>query len=452
MEQDSGLPTRLFATDRNPINRINVYSRLDLLTHLHHTLKRTPAFEFIRASCFGPLFDLPALRCPISCKLIHALLTRQLVTKKEFGTVTRLPCGEYPQNYDPDYQPTTPKNPGDYWRELIGDDPKTTLADIAALLRNEPDMPTGRKIRLALLIIVDGVLIANSQGSTINEASVELFRQQMPQATFKLQGFPLALQLVAFRACPLLPSKLPKDSDHPTLLEWTTVPFSKGNALSHSDVIEIEFSDALVVHPLIPVDQPHTEGWGDWDDEVKDKKVDHLELLVKQGHVFHKSNWHGGDSTEALTTHNPTISKREHQKHILNRRTKMSSPPGPYSLRSRQVTPKKPPNRKQKRIHDYLKPLPRDLQSQVNILSKQESPAFHPQLTLVDQYRSESHEDVPTYPIHTELDNLMDVDEIDPQVQTPFVRNMVQVQSTYSATCGTLVALSITASTATPAY
>ncbi|ESQ30772.1 hypothetical protein EUTSA_v10012358mg, partial [Eutrema salsugineum] len=133
------------------------------------------------------------------------------------------------------------------------------------------------------------------KGSTINEASVELFRQQMPQATFKLQGFPLALQLVAFRACPLLPSKLPKDSDHPTLLEWTTVPFSKGNALSHSDVIEIEFSDAL---------------------------------------------------------------------------------------------------------------------------------------TLVDQYRSESHEDVPTYPIHTELDNLMDVDEIDPQEHHSSIQHKAILKTT----------------------
>ncbi|XP_024009469.1 uncharacterized protein LOC112084551 [Eutrema salsugineum] len=404
---------------------------------------------------------------------------------KEFGTVTGLPCGEYPPNYDPDYQPPTPKNPGDYWRDLIGDDPKTMLADFAELLRKEPDMLTGRKIHLALLIIVDGVLIANSpvhkpswnyvrmledldallrfpwgresfyrticcmrpakKGSTINEASVELFCQQMRQATFRLQGFPLALQLVVFRACPLLPSKLPKDSDHPTLLEWTTVTFSKGNALSHSDVIEIEFSDALVVHPLIPVDQPDTEGWGDWDDEVRDKNIDHLELLVNQGHAFQKSNWHGGDSAEQLTTHNPTVPKREHQKHILNRRTKTSSPPCPYSLRPRKVTPKKKSTRTQKQIHDYLKPLPRDLHSQVNILAKQvetltarvqkleakntfrnhsglnhfsrmgESAAFQPGLNLVDQYRSLSHEDVPTYPYHTGRDNLMDVDEIDPQ-------------------------------------
>ncbi|XP_024011379.1 uncharacterized protein LOC112086639 [Eutrema salsugineum] len=287
MEPDLGLPTCLFATDRNPINRINVYSRPDLLTHLHHTLKRTPEFEFIRASCFGPLFDLPAHRCPISCKLIHALLTRQLITKKkyelwivfggqpfhfglkEFSTVTSLPCGEYPPKYDPDYQPPTPKNPGDYWRDLIGDDPKNTLADIAELS------------------------------------------------------------------------------------------------------VKSQICLRLVVHLLIAVDQPDTEGWGDWDDEVRDKKVDHLELLVKQGHAFQRSNWHGGDSAEQLTTHNPTVPKREHQKHILNRRTKTPSSPCPYSLRPRQVTPKKKSTRKQKQIHDYLKPLPRDLHSQVNILSKQ---------------------------------------------------------------------------------
>ncbi|XP_024006892.1 uncharacterized protein LOC112083397 [Eutrema salsugineum] len=298
---DHRLPSRLFATDRFPINRINVYSKPDTLTFVHDVLRGTEEFETILNSPFGRLFQLPAVRCPISCKLIHALLTRQLVTKKkyeiwiafggqpfrfglrEFGHITGLSCAEFPEEYHPDYNAPNEVVPDAYWRELIGDDPKTTLADIGHLLKTQNDMPSSRRIRLALLLIVDGVLVANTQVHKPTPKYVRMledldgflsfpwgresflktiacmrpalkvpgkvddpvggFRQLLRQSTFRMQGFPLVLQLLAFEAVPALLLKLPNSNDHTTLLQWPHVKLRKNDSLSIRDVLDVEFGD-----------------------------------------------------------------------------------------------------------------------------------------------------------------------------------------------------------------
>ncbi|CAN7097156.1 unnamed protein product [Brassica rapa subsp. narinosa] len=76
---DLRLPPRLFATDRFPTKRLNIYSSPDLLPFIRNVLRGTREFETIRRSCFGKLFDLPARQCHVSCKLIYSFLTRQLV-------------------------------------------------------------------------------------------------------------------------------------------------------------------------------------------------------------------------------------------------------------------------------------------------------------------------------------------------------------------------------------
>lgn len=77
--EDTRLPPRLFASDRFPTKGLNIYSSPDLLPFIRNVLRDTPEFETIRGSCFGKLFDLPARQCPVSCKLIHSFLTRQLL-------------------------------------------------------------------------------------------------------------------------------------------------------------------------------------------------------------------------------------------------------------------------------------------------------------------------------------------------------------------------------------
>ncbi|KAF3543133.1 hypothetical protein DY000_02007805 [Brassica cretica] len=119
---DTCLPERLFATDRFPRNRLNIYSRSNILAFVRHVLRDSPAFAKIRKSSFGKLFDLPTRQCPVSCKLIHSLLSRQLrcnqehtlwsvfgkdplrFSLEEFGTITGLNCRSFPDGYEaPDH-------------------------------------------------------------------------------------------------------------------------------------------------------------------------------------------------------------------------------------------------------------------------------------------------------------------------------------------------------------
>jgi len=78
------LPPRLFATDCYPDARLNIFSRFDILTLICDVLKGTKEMETILGSCFLSLFSLRVSECPIFCKLVHALLCRQLVTKQKY--------------------------------------------------------------------------------------------------------------------------------------------------------------------------------------------------------------------------------------------------------------------------------------------------------------------------------------------------------------------------------
>ncbi|KAF8113485.1 hypothetical protein N665_0049s0001 [Sinapis alba] len=195
--------------------------------------------------------------CPVSCKLIHGLLSRQLISKteytlwsvfgnnpirfslEEFWSITGLNCGEFPAGYDPpdhnskDANKQKDAHNNSFWR-----------------------------IRLALIIIVDGVLIASQQVHRPTLRYVKMLEnvddflefpwgresfirtvrcmkppmfdkgkhahdpvgmlvQKLKQETFRLTRFPLALQLLAFRAIPMLQSKIPAPFHENTILDLT---------------------------------------------------------------------------------------------------------------------------------------------------------------------------------------------------------------------------------------
>lgn len=89
-------------------------------------------------------------------QLLHFLLS-------EFATITGLLCTEFPEGYDPYYQPPVKSRPSHFWKKVIGPSKKATLADISGMLENSMDMPSWRKLALALILIVDGVLIVTHQ-------------------------------------------------------------------------------------------------------------------------------------------------------------------------------------------------------------------------------------------------------------------------------------------------
>lgn len=51
--------------------------------------------------------------------------------------------------------------------------------------------------------------------------------------------------------------------------------------------------------PFCHVD-PLEERWGEWDDEVKDKKVAYMVAQIMNGHIFTKAEWPGGDNVFPL--------------------------------------------------------------------------------------------------------------------------------------------------------
>ncbi|KAG5388437.1 hypothetical protein IGI04_029978 [Brassica rapa subsp. trilocularis] len=155
-----GSPTckRLFATDRFPVRRLNIYSKPDLLAFVHDVLRGTSEFQTIRDSCFGKLFDLPARQCPVSCKLIHSLLSRQLLVDdphtqwtafsgqplrfglQEFGTITGLPCGAFPVGHLPPKNKRNQASKDKIWKKLIA--PRSSFTIMELEEDHLPDHPS----------------------------------------------------------------------------------------------------------------------------------------------------------------------------------------------------------------------------------------------------------------------------------------------------------------------
>ncbi|KAJ4904567.1 Uncharacterized protein Rs2_18518 [Raphanus sativus] len=152
------LPERLFATDRFPSERTNIYySTSDFLLRVRDALKGSPEMLVLLSSCFGGLFNIPA-RNLYAGWVVHSMMTRQVVTKKkyemwhvfagkpfrfsliEFGEVTGLPCGEFEDGYTIEYQlPETDENYM-YWEELIGNNRDVLVEDLLASYRTSPHL------------------------------------------------------------------------------------------------------------------------------------------------------------------------------------------------------------------------------------------------------------------------------------------------------------------------
>lgn len=175
----------------------------------------------------------------------------------EFASVTGLPCGDFSEDYDPDYEPKIPKEADDYWLQKIGKTRLSSLCDISLCL---PKSSGDIQLRIALLLIIDGVLIASLQnarptykyvqmledvdsflkfpwgresfhktikslipprtvGSNL-ETDLAAFRGHLQRRSFRLRGFPLALQLLAYRNIPALALALTDPLDDTVILDW----------------------------------------------------------------------------------------------------------------------------------------------------------------------------------------------------------------------------------------
>lgn len=294
---DKKLPARLFATDRFPSKRLNCNSTLDYLLLVKDVLEGTDEFEQLLGSCFGPLFRLPVRRCAFSGKMVHGLLTRQVVTKKrfemwpvfggqpmkfslaEFGHVTGLPCGEFEPGYVVDDKTPAKKSDYQYWDILFGGRRDLTIKDVAAMVAEGTDLPPSRKLKLCLILIVDGVLLASKvepkptlkhvkrlkslkkflefqwgresfwwtvktmlppeRVMGVCEDPEGVFCMKLRQETLALCGFPLALQLWAFEAVPGLLKRL-GGSDEQLLVGFDGEKLPQHTGLTLTEVLDAE--------------------------------------------------------------------------------------------------------------------------------------------------------------------------------------------------------------------
>ncbi|CAG7895522.1 unnamed protein product [Brassica rapa] len=374
-QPDLRLPPRLFATDRFPTKRLNIYSSPEILPFLRHVLRDTKEFQIIRESCFGKLFDIPARQCPVSAKLIHSFLTRQLVCLpkntlwsvfggnplryglQEFGTVTGLNCASFPEGYHPDTAKPVVAGKDEVWKRLFGKKTMVTIAELCLMLEEDKKMEHWKKIRIALIIIVDGVLIAHKQQARATPRYVKMLKNLktffafpwgresfLKQDSFRLQSFPLTLQLVAFRAIPQLLSFIPAEPDQRTLMDLEDGYLPQHKSIDSIGVRRVEFSSDLAVSPIIPIESQPQSGWGEWPNDPKDDCVIYMEQLIADQFTFNKGMWPAGVTTEPLLI---KPKARGHRKGMFPTRVKQS-------LKPKKVIKKETSSRKQRRISSYF--------------------------------------------------------------------------------------------------
>ncbi|KAG2307293.1 hypothetical protein Bca52824_027041 [Brassica carinata] len=387
---DERLPERLFATDRYPSRRLKVYSSLEYLVVIRDVLRGTPELDRILGSCFGKLFELPARRCSYSSVMIHAMLARQVVTKKryevwpvfggnpfrfsmvEFASVTGLPCGEFDDGYAVDYQPTYKDEDFAYWDKLFEGKRDITIPEVVKMVVEDKSISRGRRLKLCLIIIVDGVLIASTQPAKPTPKHVKLvenlkdffgfqwgresfywtvstmipgkkilgkrddpngeFCSKLRQKTKKMSGLPLALQLVIYEAIPQLLSRL-GGNDELKLIDCERLPQHTG--LNLVDVLKAEHNPELIVQPMMEVGPEKQDGWGVWDDEINDRRVNYMVGLLEGGHKFKKAVWGGGDAQEVLYDHEERKKARKRKRQGACSRTNVAA--GPV-LKQRRVS------------------------------------------------------------------------------------------------------------------
>lgn len=129
-----------------------------------------------------------------------------------------------------------------------------------SMLETDTQMLGWKKLRLALIIIVDGVLIAHMQISHSTPKYVNMVKDLktffkfsweresflkpikcMKPRSFSLQGFPLALQLLAFRLIHALLSKIPASFDEITIMNLEDGYLPQHPSINLIDTLRVEF-------------------------------------------------------------------------------------------------------------------------------------------------------------------------------------------------------------------
>ncbi|XP_033134334.1 uncharacterized protein LOC117127781 [Brassica rapa] len=252
---------------------------------------------------------------------------------REFGDITGLKC-EPEREKVGNGSESIDAIPGRMWKELFEtEDEDVTVPDVLRMLE-QPSLPESKRLPLALIALVDGLLVCGHKLLRVTPAYVEMLedtesflqypwgieafvstlsrltplqpsdpskmdkylsvmRLRLKQQSTACYGFPLALQLFAFKAIPSLLEKIPEPNKTTSFLQEPEGCDSTNALLNFEDILLVETQREIIVTYSIP-----DEG-GDpkWKKEIIDPRIDNLVRRKREGHEFKTTDFRGGDSS-----------------------------------------------------------------------------------------------------------------------------------------------------------
>ncbi|CAN6822151.1 unnamed protein product [Brassica oleracea] len=235
-------PERLFARNCYPGKpRLNIYSKASIIGSLVKLLRGSLEMNCLLGSQFGALFHLPVSRCSNSAKLVHSLLSRQLVTMRlyelwflfadkplrfflrEFGDITGLKC-EPEREKVGNGSESIDATPGRMWKESFEtEDEDVTVPDVLRMFE-QPSLPEWKRLPLALIALVDRLLVCGHKLLRVTPAYVEMLEDTRSFLQYPWGRDAFVSTLSRFTPPqPSDPSKMDKSLSEQELKEWIRV-------------------------------------------------------------------------------------------------------------------------------------------------------------------------------------------------------------------------------------
>ncbi|CAN6841873.1 unnamed protein product [Brassica oleracea] len=259
---------------------------------------------------------------------------------REFGYITGLKC-EPEREKVGNGSESIDATPGRMWKELFEtEDEDVTVPDVLRMLE-QPSLPEWKRLPLALIALVDGLLVCGHKLLRVTPAYVEMLEDtrsflqypwgreafvstlsrlrppqpsdpskmdkslsvmhlRLKQQSTACYGFPLALQPFAFKAIPSLLEKIPEPSKTTSFLQEPEGCDSTNALLNFEDIL-LNFEDILLVETqtevIVTYSIPDEGGDPKWKKEVIDPQIDNLVRRMREGHEFKATDFRGDDSS-----------------------------------------------------------------------------------------------------------------------------------------------------------
>ncbi|KAG7572606.1 hypothetical protein ISN44_As09g009660 [Arabidopsis suecica] len=216
---------------------------------------------------------------------------------------------------------TAPEDAEHYWYTLLGSEDEYTIEHIVNMLKAEPAMPGWKKIRLSLIVIVEGVLICGTQHIRASLPIVEMVRNldtffsypwgrhafdhtlrmikvgakvrnhnilinKLKQKTLVIHGFPIAIQLMLFQSIPLLLCYLPSSDDAQKFYDMSLSVLPTLKTYHTNNILLVENDKDLIFSQSVVSTEEDCVSVGD-------PKISHMLSLIRRGYRFSKGDWRG---------------------------------------------------------------------------------------------------------------------------------------------------------------